>query len=80
MSTLTHEELKATEVITYNNNHDPESESFEIQIDFGQISSWDDPYKLFVNGELNASYKTFAGVNKKAKELIKRHDLRKVEA
>lgn len=75
---LTAEELKAQEALTFNNDHNPEAEAFEIQIDFGQISSWDDPYKLFINGELDSSFKSWNGAHKKAQTLIKAHDLKVV--
>jgi len=70
--------LNKNEITTFNNAHNPEAEAFEIELDFSQLSTWDDPYKLFVNGELVASFKSFNGIHKRALALIAEHDLKVV--
>lgn len=63
------------ESLIFNNEHKPQAEAFEIELDFGQISTWDNPYKLFVNGQLKESFKTFTRFRQAAESLITIHDL-----
>ena len=77
-TTLDFKELKALGQLTFNNEHNPAAEAFELQIDFGQISSWDSPFKVFVNGELKASFKSFAGMRNRVQQIINSHELQKV--
>ena len=69
------QQLREEEKLVFNNFNNPESEAIEIELDFGQISTWDDPFKLWVNGQLEASFKTFSGIQKRAKALIDAHKL-----
>lgn len=74
---ITKEQLEQ-EAMAFNNEHRPNEEAFEVILDFNQIASWDGPYKLFVNGELEASFKTFGPFKKRAEKLIEKHSLKMV--
>lgn len=75
---LIQKQLQEEGSVTFNNEHNPEAEAFELQIDFGQISSWDSPFKVFINGELKASFKSFAGMQNRVQSIINANDLQVV--
>lgn len=75
---ITKEQLEK-ESLVFNNEDRQNEEAFEIVLHFNQISTWDNPYKLFVNGELKASFKNFASFLKRAEKLIKENNLEFVE-
>lgn len=78
MAVITQEELN-TSTIIYTNEHDPSAEAFSLELDFEQISTWDNPFKMFVNGELAATFRTLNGLRRRAQAIIAEHHLEKVE-
>lgn len=78
MFNITKEQLEK-ESLAFNNEHNQDEESFEVILSGGQISSWDNPFKLFVNGELEATFKTFKPFKTRAEKLIEKHNLKMVE-
>lgn len=50
------------------------SEDHELTIDYGQEYSWDDPFKIWFNGQLYG-YKTFLAAQKKVIALIAKYNL-----
>jgi hypothetical protein len=75
---LTKQELIDEELIVFNNENKPWEDAFEVEVEFQQITSWDNPFKLFVNGELKATFKTFIGLLNNAEALISGHELERV--
>lgn len=63
-------ELKTNGVLKFNREHDMSQEAFEVELHYGTISSWDDPFKLFVNSELVATFKSFTGIKNRAEAII----------
>jgi len=72
---FTKQELIDEEIILFNNSNKPWEDSFEVEAEFQQITSWDNPFKLFVNGELKATFKTFISLKNNAERLINAHGL-----
>jgi hypothetical protein len=72
---FTKQDLIDSEVIAFNNFNKPWEDSFEVEAEFQQITSWDNPFKLFVNGELKATFKTFVSLKNNAERLINAHGL-----
>ncbi len=74
---FTKQDLIDQEIILFNNASKPWEDSFEVEAEFQQITSWDNPFKLFVNGELKATFKTFVGLRNNVEQLINAHSLEK---
>lgn len=72
---FTKQELIDEEIILFNNSNKLWEDSFEVEVEFQQITSWDNPFKLFVNGELKATFKTFISLKNNAERLITSHGL-----
>lgn len=70
-------ELIEEGVLVFNNEHDMDAEAFELEINYGQLSSWDSPFKVFINGELKADFKSFTGTKNRVEAIIKAKDLRR---
>jgi hypothetical protein len=51
-----------------------EDEGYELDFSFEQITSWDNPYKVWFNGKLY-SYKTFTAAKSKVNQLATRFNL-----
>lgn len=62
--------------VRFDNSDDESAEAFEIELEFSQLSTWDNPYKLFINGELSLSFKTLNSLLNRSSALIKLHNLR----
>lgn len=72
------QQLKQEGVLVFTNEHQMEEESFELEVHYGQLSSWDAPFKVFVNGELKATFKSFAGMENRVNTIIKSKQLQQV--
>ncbi len=70
-------ELKEKGTISFNNPHNMDAEWFDVTLDYGKNSTWDSPFKLWINGELVGTYETFSGIKKRAEKVIEANDLRK---
>lgn len=73
------EELERLGALTFTNEHNPDEMATEVELTYSQISTWDNPYKLFLDGQLTASYKTWNGISKAAQKLISYHGLERTE-
>lgn len=76
MYELSPEELKDNDVV-FNNEHLPEDEAYSIELSYNE-KSWGGVYSLWVNGELDATFKTFKGLVGRATPHIAVHSLEKV--
>jgi len=77
-SLLTKQDLIDNEVIVFNNESKPWEDAFEVEAEFQQITSWDNPFKLFVNGELKNTFKTFVSLANNVEQLVSSHGLERV--
>jgi len=50
-----------------------------LELEHHQISTWDNPFKVFLNYELVGSYKTFSGLKKRAEKIIDQYNLKPVD-
>jgi hypothetical protein len=67
--------LKGEELV-FTNDHLPQFESHELAVHYNvPTNTWDLPYHMWFDGELRATYKTFAGVSKAMDDLIRRYNL-----
>lgn len=76
-TTIDQKELKEKTTISFDNGYDMDAEWFELTLDYGRNSTWDSPFKLWINGELVATYETFNGIKKRAGKVIEANNLRK---
>lgn len=54
------------------------SDDHEMTVTYGQLSSWDLPYKIRFNGELS-SYRSFSGLIQKVSRLSEKYGLVEVK-
>lgn len=76
---FTKQDLIDSEVLVFNNANKPWEESFEVEAEFQQITSWDNPFKLFVNGELKNTFKTFVALKNNVEQLVNAHGLERAQ-
>lgn len=76
-TTITIEHLREGN-LTFNNGFDCDADEFEIELEFERFSTWDNPFKLWANGELVASFKSFNGIKARAQKLINENNLQQV--
>lgn len=72
--TITSSEL--VDDIEFTNEHEPWEEAQEVHVSTESISSWDNPFKISVNGQLVWSGKSRTTATRKVNELIERFNLR----
>ena len=70
---MTQAQLKAAGEINF------ASDDNMMTVSYGQISTWDYPYKIMFNGEVS-SYRSFFSLTTKMHKLIENYGLVKVEA
>lgn len=69
-------QLREQGTIQYTNEHNLDAEEINVEVEESQISTWDNPFKVWVNGELHKSYKTFKGLHDYITKLVADNDLK----
>lgn len=74
-TTLNKEALLSGEELVFNNEHEPWEEAHELSVSFEQISTWDRPFKLWFDGRLISTFKSFSFVEREAHDIVTNFNL-----
>lgn len=67
-------ELTKEQLLT-GDEFDFENDEHQLSFWYEQISTWDDPYKVYFNGTIVGAYKTFTPAYNKVKQLVDKYGL-----